>query len=130
MRTAPFSLTLQHYLVSYYTVEDVKSGRLMQPSQDARFRNLKPRYDLIHKQNFRVPLADELEVLGRNHGDDRTQSCGYVTEREPPVMFSQGYPTLSTDSAEHCGSRYAMSHPSAAHGQFMLRQRKFGVIPF
>ncbi|KAM4062238.1 gti1/Pac2 family protein [Hirsutella rhossiliensis] len=49
-----------HHLVSYYSVEDVMSGRLMTPSKDNRLREIVPRMELMTSQNFRAPV-DEVE---------------------------------------------------------------------
>ncbi|EQL01598.1 Gti1/Pac2 family protein [Ophiocordyceps sinensis CO18] len=49
-----------HHLVSYYSVEDVVSGRLMTPSKDTRLRETVPRRELMTTQNFRAPV-DEVE---------------------------------------------------------------------
>ncbi|PNY23493.1 Global transcription regulator sge1 [Tolypocladium capitatum] len=49
-----------HHLVSYYSVDDVISGRLVTPSKDAKLRNVVPQIELMTAQNFRSPI-DELE---------------------------------------------------------------------
>lgn len=49
-----------HHLVSYYSVEDVMSGRLSTPSRDPQLRSVVPHMDLLTAQNFRSPI-DELE---------------------------------------------------------------------
>lgn len=49
-----------HHLVSYYSVADVISGRLMTPSKDGRLREIVPRMELMTSQNFRAPV-DEVE---------------------------------------------------------------------
>ncbi|PHH85016.1 hypothetical protein CDD83_1032 [Cordyceps sp. RAO-2017] len=49
-----------HHLVSYYSVEDVMSGRLITPSKDPRLRDIVPRLELMTSQNFRAPV-DEVE---------------------------------------------------------------------
>ncbi|XP_044717578.1 gti1/Pac2 family domain-containing protein [Hirsutella rhossiliensis] len=52
-----------HHLVSYYSVEDVMSGRLMTPSKDNRLREIVPRMELMTSQNFRAPV-DEVDASG------------------------------------------------------------------
>ncbi|KND91622.1 Global transcription regulator sge1 [Tolypocladium ophioglossoides CBS 100239] len=49
-----------HHLVSYYSVDDVMSGRLITPSKDPQLRGVVPHMDLMTAQNFRSPI-DELE---------------------------------------------------------------------
>ncbi|KZZ88216.1 Ryp1 [Ascosphaera apis ARSEF 7405] len=46
-----------HHLVSYYSVEDVLSGRLRSPSFDPELRVIRPRQELL-KQSFRAPISD------------------------------------------------------------------------
>ncbi|KAM3071912.1 Global transcription regulator sge1 [Clarireedia jacksonii] len=60
---------VSHHLVSYYTVADVISNKLSNPSKDPRFQNIVPRADLVTKQNFRASI-DEVESLDRM--DDRS----------------------------------------------------------
>jgi hypothetical protein len=60
---------VSHHLVSYYTVADVISNKLSNPSKDPRFQNIVPRADLVTKQNFRAAI-DEVESLDRM--DDRS----------------------------------------------------------
>lgn len=51
---------VQHHLVSYYTIEDAKSGKLVQPGKDPQLANVWPRPELLMSQNFRMSL-EELE---------------------------------------------------------------------
>ncbi|KAM3064633.1 Global transcription regulator sge1 [Clarireedia jacksonii] len=55
---------VSHHLVSYYTVTDVISNKLSNPSKDPRFQNIVPRADLVTKQNFRASI-DEVQSLDR-----------------------------------------------------------------
>lgn len=45
-----------HHLVSYYTAEDIVSGRLPTPTSDAQLRWMIPRTELLISQNFRSPV--------------------------------------------------------------------------
>jgi Gti1/Pac2 family transcription factor len=45
-----------HHLVSYYTAEDIISGRLPTPTSDAQLRWMVPRTELLISQNFRSPV--------------------------------------------------------------------------
>jgi hypothetical protein len=48
-----------HHLVSYYRVEDAKSGHLQTPSQSLLLRSIVPRQDLIQSQSLRIPVDEE-----------------------------------------------------------------------
>ncbi|KAH6969114.1 gluconate transport inducer 1/Pac2, partial [Fusarium avenaceum] len=53
------SITYQgvpHHLVSYYSVEDVRSGRLLAPSMHPVLKGTIPRTELLTQQNFRSPI--------------------------------------------------------------------------
>ncbi|KAJ3506437.1 hypothetical protein NM208_g16075 [Fusarium decemcellulare] len=57
------SITFQgvpHHLVSYYSVDDVMSGRLATPTKHPQLRHTIPRSELIMSQSFRAPI-DEVE---------------------------------------------------------------------
>nr|CEG02703.1 unnamed protein product [Fusarium pseudograminearum CS3487] len=49
---------IPHHLVSYYTIDDVRSGRLVRPSDHDYWKHTQPRITLTTGQNFRVPLED------------------------------------------------------------------------
>ncbi|RGP62275.1 gti1/pac2 family protein [Fusarium sporotrichioides] len=51
---------IPHHLVSYYTVEDVRSGRLIRPSQHESLRRICPREEFMNAQSFRTPVQDEM----------------------------------------------------------------------
>ncbi|KAK4966017.1 Global transcription regulator sge1 [Elasticomyces elasticus] len=62
---------VSHHLVSYYKVDDVKSGSVRRPGSDARLNNIQIRPDLLYKQNFRAPVEhDEHYIVEGNvlHG--------------------------------------------------------------
>jgi hypothetical protein len=106
---------VQHHLVSYYKVEDVKAGRLRTPSMDDRLQHLKPRYDLIHKQNFRVPLADEMEEMGGAHPDGSRPP--YVYGQDPrdnrQILNPQPYPPHATNPSGYYPSMEGIPYPNA-----------------
>ncbi|KAG5665626.1 hypothetical protein HG530_005866 [Fusarium avenaceum] len=55
------SITYQgvpHHLVSYYSVEDVRSGRLLAPSMHPVLKGTIPRTELLTQQNFRSPIEN------------------------------------------------------------------------
>ncbi|KAJ4307464.1 Global transcription regulator sge1 [Fusarium piperis] len=82
------SITFQgvpHHLVSYYTCEDVKSGRLTCPSSHPDLRNLIPRSELLMSQNFRAPID----------GTDTTTDERYQSQ----VLVDYGYNTSMTQAS-------------------------------
>ncbi|KAJ4260720.1 Global transcription regulator sge1 [Fusarium torreyae] len=93
------SITYQgvpHHLVSYYNVEDAKSGRLVTPSNHPQLRSVVPRGELVTAQNFRAPL-DEAD--------------GFST----PVDQRMGYyqaPIPEQDYSLHAGAYRTMSMPN------------------
>ncbi|KAM0200611.1 hypothetical protein ACHAPA_011612 [Fusarium lateritium] len=87
------SITYQgvpHHLVSYYNVDDVRSGRLATPSSHPNFRSVIPRSELLTQQNFRAPI-DEAEqyyslhgaVHGAVHGTVQGAVHGHVHNQGP-----------------------------------------------
>ncbi|KAB8299771.1 hypothetical protein EYC80_000024 [Monilinia laxa] len=58
---------LTHHIVSYYTIDDVVSGRLQTPRSEPRFQHLKPRRDIIQSKSYKHP-PDDPNVL--NEDDD------------------------------------------------------------
>lgn len=53
---------VQHHLVSYYTLEDAKSGLLKRPSQDQQINRLELRSELV-TFNWRAPISDSREFF-------------------------------------------------------------------
>lgn len=51
---------VHYHLVSYYKPEDVTTGALRKPMDVPELRSIQIRHDLLHRQNFRVPI-DEME---------------------------------------------------------------------
>lgn len=65
---------VNHHLVSYYSVDDVKSGKLTTPSNDSRLCRTLPRPGLISNQDFRVPVDHEEPIF---EGDQRGPVAHY-----------------------------------------------------
>jgi len=58
-KTLSVNLDNVHYhLVSYYKPEDVTNGLLIKPMNHPQLRQTQIRHDLLHRQNFRVPIDD------------------------------------------------------------------------
>jgi Gti1/Pac2 family transcription factor len=67
---------IQHHLVSYYNLDDVTGGNLMQPSRDPELQGLTIRHELLGSQNFRAPL-EEMEYLGDSTSYHLVQGAPY-----------------------------------------------------
>ncbi|KAL4723739.1 Global transcription regulator sge1 [Fusarium chlamydosporum] len=61
------SITYQgipHHLVSYYSLEDVKSNRLVRPTEHPHLRVIVPRQEILTGQNYRSPICEEMSQEG------------------------------------------------------------------
>lgn len=99
-----------HHLVSYYSVEDVMSGRLITPSKDPRLRDIVPRLELMTSQNFRAPV-DEVEygpdgapalfAAVPNGTHDFGGASGSILQRawSGPSMHTVSVPSYATSPA-------------------------------
>lgn len=113
-----------HHLVSYYSVEDVMSGRLMTPNKDSRFHNIVPRTELLTSQNFRAPVNEVEYGPDGNpaffadipHGSEFGGNSGSILQRAwatptaiQSVSVGSYTPTFSFQSAPH--HSYSMAVP-------------------
>lgn len=58
---------IYHHLVSYYSLEDIKNGRLQTVRSSPQLSAIVPRYSLVHRGNFRAPVDDtDFNVLETN----------------------------------------------------------------
>ncbi|PFH59333.1 hypothetical protein XA68_12510 [Ophiocordyceps unilateralis] len=107
-----------HHLVSYYSVDDVMSGRLLTPSKDPRLRDIVPRIELMTSQNFRAPV-DEIEYgpdgapalfaavpngphdYGGGSGSILQRAWGNPGIQNVPVQAYPNTPTFSFQSGPH-----------------------------
>ncbi|KAI1826163.1 Gti1/Pac2 family-domain-containing protein [Xylaria intraflava] len=69
-----------HHLVSYYNLDDIKSGVLKRVKASPEMQNIAPRQSLLSSANFRAPVDDdnELEVI------DPSSYSGFMYA--PPTM--------------------------------------------
>ena len=91
---------VHHHLVSYYSIDDVLTGKLQSPSKDKDLDDIEPRSDLVARQNFRAPIDDlDLSVqdpMGNFNAAAYGSAYGYDTYRAPPMMnMSHQYPHTS-----------------------------------
>ncbi|RYP67384.1 hypothetical protein DL771_007275 [Monosporascus sp. 5C6A] len=90
---------IQHHMVSYYKLDDAKSGRLVSPSTDPVLQNVVPRAELLQGSNFRSPIEDQEYMVA----DPRLDPIYSAMPHQPP-----GYGVLGTVNAR------SMSVPSIA----------------
>ncbi|KAF7515848.1 hypothetical protein G7054_g14394 [Neopestalotiopsis clavispora] len=101
---------ITHHIVSYYTIEDVKNGNLMRPSETF-LRGFPPRAELIQNSNFRAPvddndifvMPDDPRFAGydpRAYEDPRYMMQGIYTNSVPRSM---SVPTVPTVPGLHLG---------------------------
>ncbi|KAI0166228.1 Gti1/Pac2 family-domain-containing protein [Xylariaceae sp. FL1272] len=87
---------VQHHLVSYYSIEDIKANRLITPSHSSSsVCTISPRPSLISSGNFRAPVHDEEYTLvdPRYYTVAPDYSASYgLPNRSMSVPTLQGYP--------------------------------------
>lgn len=127
---------ITHHIVSYYTIEDVKSGTLQRPSETF-LRGFPPRPELIQSSNFRAPVDDnDIFVMQedprfgydpRAYDADRYMLQGVYPSNVPRSMSVPSVPSVGN---LHIGYQshyipqqsYGMQHspttsmPPAGHG--------------
>lgn len=108
-----------HHVISYYSLEDVVSGKLKRPFQDSRLVDIQPRPELL--SGWKVSLEDE-------ETKDMPLVGGYSQHIQPshvqhhvigPHSAVSSHPPLHLHLPEywqsHHGSQYAASHHSPQH---------------
>ncbi|KAM5349976.1 hypothetical protein ACJ41O_006481 [Fusarium nematophilum] len=106
------SVTFQgilHHLVSYYSIDDARSGRLMTPTKHHPLGHTILRSELTMSQNFRVPV-DESECNTREH---QLVQLGYGGFYEWRPLMGTGYQELQLTHEGFTG----MGLPTWANGQ-------------
>ena len=99
---------IQHHLVSYYRVEDVKKGTLQSPSTDPKLFGIEPRVELIANQSFKSPL-DALEDTLQDQMNALQQS-GYgfgLSDYRPPVAMTSAPYTSHPELGLYTPSTYS-----------------------
>lgn len=137
---------VHHHLVSYYKVEDVMDNKLERPSTPSatsRLRSIRPRPELIMRQNFRAPMEEaEDGVLSQNdprrnsaafhfYGERRTdmymgQSVYYSQQHgmQPQQPFYGGLPTSAI------GPAYAAQQPYSGQLNYPMTTMSASNIPY
>ncbi|KAL3495596.1 Gti1/Pac2 family-domain-containing protein [Aspergillus germanicus] len=99
-----------HHLVSYYSVDDVTRGALAPPTRFDGFRQLRPRTELVSKQNFRSPI-DELDPPGPIDNPNDPASYSYRTQ----MLATASYPLQGAQGGFYMQETYIpATHPGPA----------------
>lgn len=109
------------HLVSYYNPQDVRSGNLLQrPSEDPGLGQLRPRPDLLHRQNFRAPLDDVDEVGTNGYAGSPQRHGQYVpTGHAGYNVMEAGY---HTNAPMVAAQQYYGSTPASPYGMHQMQQ--------
>ncbi|PSN71049.1 hypothetical protein BS50DRAFT_272250 [Corynespora cassiicola Philippines] len=90
-----------HHIISYYSLEDVVSGKLKRPFQDQKLADVQPRPELL--TGWKVSLEDE-------ESKDMPLIAGYPPHLQPGHMH---HPSMSVAA----GVPHGLPHSSALHLQ-------------
>ncbi|KAI0431523.1 Gti1/Pac2 family-domain-containing protein [Xylaria sp. FL1042] len=105
---------VQHHLVSYYTLEDIKAQALKSVMQSERLAHVVPRGSLMQSGNFRAPIDDgELNVIDPNrvYGFTSMDYMG-VPNRSVSIQPGAGFGHTQTwPGTQHYASNPAYSIP-------------------
>lgn len=112
---------ISHHMVSYYKVDDVKTGVLPRPLTDARLANISVRPELYLKQNFRAPVEETEHYAVDGHMHAHPQHVMYSSMAagaygvRPGQYFGQQYPMYginATTAPNLYGSMTGTSWPT------------------
>lgn len=81
-----------HHVISYYSLEDVVSGKLKRPFQDPRLENVQPRPELL--TGWKVSLEDE-------ESKDMPLIAGYAQHIQPSHVQHQAIPSATQSVNPH-----------------------------
>ncbi|KAK3357464.1 Gti1/Pac2 family-domain-containing protein [Lasiosphaeria hispida] len=106
---------INHHMVSYYTMTDVKSGLLRMVHEDPLFQAIYPRSELLHCPAFRNPIDNDEVHYRRAAFPERDE--GYWTN---DASACYGYPQnpMQQQQQQH------VSHPQLVHQQQLAQQRQ------
>ncbi|EPX71340.1 gluconate transporter inducer Gti1 [Schizosaccharomyces octosporus yFS286] len=112
------SLTINgqlHHLISYYTAEDVLSGKLKTPSSMPLFRQLPISPELLESKNFRIPpLVEAAESEKISYWNSVSSSCD--TQQQQPTSLALTGASASVpdvDSSYHFQNLTLSTSPSS-----------------
>ncbi|KAI8635011.1 Gti1/Pac2 family-domain-containing protein [Xylariaceae sp. FL1651] len=127
---------VQHHLVSYYNLDDIKGNKLRTPSESQELGSIMPRHSLISSGNFRAPVDDTEYVVNDSHvryyyaaqGIDYAAMNG-MTSRSLSVSSAQPFAhPHAWGNAPHYGASTTYALPQTlpppttnyTHGQQMM----------
>jgi hypothetical protein len=112
-----------HHVISYYSLEDVVSGKLKRPFQDPKLADIQPRPELLN--GWKVSLEDEESkdmplIAGYPHHMQPSHVQHHVLGAVTQALGAQG--VMQTHAPLHLavpeywhGSQYTSSHNSPQH---------------
>lgn len=95
------------HLISYYTKEDVLSGKLATPSSIPQIASFQISPDLFMQQNFRIPLSLEYSEFSYRKGLDLCSSTDSVSSRRK--SFALLLENVHPYAHSHTSCRYLFS---------------------
>ena len=109
---------VQHHLVSYYSIEDALTGRLISPSADPLLREISPRHELITNAGFRTPVEDQNYLLG----DARFDAIYTVQPGGNSYAVANGFNprTMSAPDLPSFSHGWSATHSYAPNGNYAL----------
>lgn len=105
-----------HHVVSYYSLEDVVSGKLKRPFQDPRLKHVRPRSELL--TGWKVSLEREEEVVEEgSHDVPLTADYTQQTQSGPVQHPGAITPTqpVGTHAVVQAHGRTVQQHTSSHH---------------
>jgi len=108
---------IPYHLVSYYTPRDVLDKRLARPTETPQLSNLIIRPELLHKQNFRAPVDEQMdEGLGAYAAHMQSYGGGvsYYTPPQQSAYMPHHHSSYSTASGHHPSFSTASSHATSS----------------
>ncbi|KAJ2990985.1 hypothetical protein NUW58_g2692 [Xylaria curta] len=128
-----------HHLVSYYTVDDVKSGRMQWVVNAAELRGIRPRHELLSLTCFRGPIEDcGLNVMDPNmarnfmFSGNPSNGIPMVVPQAPPTssyMPSQTWVTQSYDHSSNITYQFAPQQQPAPMQPHTQQQQPAPIQP-
>lgn len=126
---------VSYHLVSYYTPEDVKAGLLDRPLEVANLRDIDIRPELLHRQNFRAPLDDQLPAPEESPQASYRVQPQNSNSYSAPMSYVPGHsylpqPQINSNQAYYGGqmppSYHHMAPPPIQQHTYMQQSR---VLP-
>jgi hypothetical protein len=125
--------SVNHHIVSYYNLSDVKEGKYRRPNFDPRFDGLHVRQELLD-QPFKASVVEPDELDPFRDAQQPPTSMGIHSSPQPPLgIHVSNNPMVSQNSHTSISSSYAMHtqpHTSMAPPNYDFQQvSSFPVQP-